>query len=287
MRAVESDERPAGDPAKHPEADGRKKNTPMQRQEQVAEYVLHNGRVSAKDLASVFDVSAMTIHRDLDELEHQGVLRKVRGAAEPQPTSLFESNVRYRIRASMAEKEAICRHALRQIQPGQAVMLDDSTTSLPLVRRLHEVTPLTVITHFLTSINELRGVKGIKLTMLGGEYLPSHDAFVGLGCEEAIASLRADILFMSVPAVSECSAMHQEQDIVRIKRALMASAKRKVLLVDHHKIEKSALHLLAPLSEFDLVIIDSGIDNETLQRLRDCSANVEVAPMQPTLHPDS
>lgn len=259
----------------------------MQRQEQVAEYVLHSGRVSAKDLAAVFDVSAMTIHRDLDELEHQGVLRKVRGAAEPQPTSLFESNVRYRIRASMVEKEAICRHAMRQIQPGQAVMLDDSTTTLPLVRHLHELTPLTVITHFLTTVNELRGVKGLKLTMLGGEYLPSHDAFVGLGCEEAIASLRADVLFMSVPAVSECNAMHQEQDIVRIKRALMASAKRKVLLVDHNKIGKSALHLLAPLSEFDLVIIDSGIDNETLERLRDCSANIEVASMLPAPHPGS
>src|ERR687894_3331661 len=104
---------------------------PVLRQEQVAEYVLQHGSVSAKDLAGVFGVSTMTIHRDLDELEHQGVLRKVRGAAEPQPTSLFESNVRYRLRASRVEKEAICRVALRHIKPGQSVMFDDSTTSLP------------------------------------------------------------------------------------------------------------------------------------------------------------
>jgi len=277
MRAVDEEDKPPEDP------DGRKarKTGPMQRQEQVAEHVLNHGRISARDLASVFQVSAMTIHRDLDELEHQGVLRKVRGAAEPQPTSLFESNVRYRMRAASAEKEAICRHALRQIQPGQAVMLDDSTTALPLARLLHQVTPLTVITHFLPGIAELRGVKGIKLTMLGGEYLPSHDSFVGIGCEAAIASLRADILFMSVPAISECNAMHQEQDLVRIKRAMMASSKRKVLLVDHHKLEKSALHLLAPLSEFDLVIVDSGAGREVLNRLRDCSDNIEIATMQP------
>lgn len=252
---------------------------PIRRQERVAEYVLQNGPVSARDLASMFGVSTMTIHRDLDELEHQGVLRKVRGAAEPQPTSLFESNVRYRLRASRVEKEAICRVARRQIKPGQSVMFDDSTTLLPLMKHLHEVTPLTVITHFMAVINELRGAQGIKLTSLGGEYLPSHDAFIGIACEAAIASLRADVLFMSCPAVSECSAMHQEQDIVRIKRAMISAARRRILLVDHHKLGKSALHLLAPLADYDLVIVDSGVDARTLEELRDCGVAVEVAPV--------
>ena len=252
---------------------------PVLRQEQVAEYVLHHGSVSAKDLASVFGVSTMTVHRDLDELEHQGVLRKVRGAAEPRPTSLFESNVRYRIRAARGEKEAVCRFAVRQVEPGQSVMLDDSTTALPLARLLKQVTPLTVITNFRMGIDELSGAKGINLTALGGEYLASHDAFIGIVCEAAISSLHADVLFMSVPAVSECHAMHQEQDIVRTKRAMMAATRRRVLLIDHHKLEKSALHMLAPLTDFDLVVVDAGADPQAVDDLRDCGVPVEVAPL--------
>lgn len=267
--------------ARHPlgESNGPGKLGPLQRQEQVGEYVLNHGSISAKDLAGVFGVSTMTIHRDLDELEQQGVLRKVRGAAEPRPSSLFESNVRYRIRTATEEKLAVCRFAAREVEPGQSVMLDDSTTTFPLARLLREVTPLTVITNFRMAIDELSGARGINLTSLGGEYLPSHDAFVGIVCEAALASLRADVLFMSTPAVSECSAMHQEQDIVRIKRAMMAAARRKVLLVDHHKLEKSALHTVAPLTEFDLLIVDSGVDDGTLERLRECSVPVEVAPL--------
>ncbi len=252
---------------------------PRQRQERVAEYVLRHGSVSAKDLASVFGVSTMTIHRDLDELEQQGVLRKVRGAAEPRPSSLFESNVRYRVRAAREEKEAVCRFAMREVEPGQSVMLDDSTTALPLAKLLQQVTPLTVITNFRRGIDELSGARGINLTSLGGEYLPSHDSFVGIVCEAAISSLRADVLFVSVPAVSGCHAMHQEQDIVRIKRAMMASAHRKVLLLDHHKLGRSALHMVASLDDFDLVVIDAGADREALDRLRDCSVPVEVAPL--------
>ena len=250
---------------------------PVLRQEQVADYVLQHGSVSAKDLAAVFGVSTMTIHRDLDELAVQGVVRKVRGAAEPQPTSLFESNVRYRLGVAREEKLAVCRHALRHVEPGQSVMLDDSTTALPLARLLKQVTPLTVITNFKMGMDELVGTRGITLTSLGGEYLASHDAFVGIVCEDALSSLRADVLFMSTPAVSECHAMHQEEHIVRIKRAMMASARRRILLVDHHKLEKAALHMVAPLTDFDLVVIDAGANDQTIERMRDCGAPVEIA----------
>ncbi len=219
---------------------------PVRRQERIAEHVLQQGSMSAKDLASMFAVSVMTIHRDLDELERQGVLRKFRGAAEAQPTSLFESNVRYHLRAARREKEALARIAIDQVEPGQSVMLDDSTTTLPLARLLKDVTPLTVITNFMQGIQELRGAKGINLISLGGEYLPGHDAFGGVTCESAIASLRADVLFMSASAVSGCNALHQEQETVRIKRAMLASAEKRVLLVDHGKLGKAALHQLAP-----------------------------------------
>lgn len=250
----------------------------MQRQEQVAEHVLQHGSASAKELAGTFGVSVMTIHRDLDELERQGVLRKLRGAAEAQPSSLFESNVRYRLRTASSEKESLARYALTLVEPGQSVMLDDSTTVLPLARLLHDVTPLTVITNYMLGIKELGGVKGLTLISLGGEYQPAHDAFTGVVCETAIASLRADILFMSTSAVSDCTALHQEQEIVRTKRAMVESARRSVLLIDHNKLGKVALHELAPLSRFDLIVVDSGVDPDRLEELRECPVPVEVSP---------
>lgn len=252
---------------------------PVKRQEHVAEYVLQHGSASAQKLADVFEVSVMTIHRDLDELERQGVLRKLRGVAEAQPTSLFESNFRYRVRAARAEKEAIARVAIREVSPGQSVMLDDSTTALQLARLLPTVTPITVITNFMVAIKELGGKKGIRLVSLGGEYLPSHDAFAGVVCEAGIASLRADVLFMSTSAVCDGLAQHQEQEMVRTKRAMISAAKRRVLLLDHNKLGKSALHRLAPLADFDLVIVDSGVESAHLRDLEESGVPVEVAPL--------
>lgn len=250
---------------------------PVKRQEQIAERVLQHGSVSSKDLATRFGVSIMTIHRDLDELENQGIVRKFRGGATPQPSSVFESNVHYRLTTARAEKEALSRFALTQIESGQVVMLDDSTTTLSLARLLHNVTPVTVITNFLSTINELSGVKGVQLISLGGEYMPSHDAFIGIDCQRAITALRADIYFMSTSAISRSIAFHQEQEIVAIKQTMMESATRRILLADHSKFGRVALHRLASLHDFDLIVVDAGVNEATLGELHDHKLPFKVA----------
>ncbi|MDP9364408.1 MAG: DeoR/GlpR family DNA-binding transcription regulator [Chloroflexota bacterium] len=252
---------------------------PGERRERIAEFVLGRESTSARELAARFDVSLMTVHRDLDELERQGVLRKFRGGATPQPSSLFESNVRYRLSAARAEKEALARYALGLVEPGQAVLLDDATTTLALARLLPEIAPVTVITNYLATIQALHEAPEVRLIALGGEYLPSHDSFTGVVCEAAIASLRADVFFMSTSAVSGGVAYHQEQEIVKVKRAMLGAATRRVLLLDHGKLGKAALHRLAPLTDFDLVVVDAGADEARLRDLRETKVPVEVAPL--------
>ncbi|HEU5433638.1 MAG TPA: DeoR/GlpR family DNA-binding transcription regulator, partial [Thermomicrobiales bacterium] len=250
-----------------------------QRHERIADMVLRQPFVAAKELARLFDVSLMTIHRDLDELEAQGLLRKVRGGATPQPSSLFESNVRYRMTMADAEKQALARFAISQVEPGQAVMLDESTTCLALARLLPARVPLTVITNALTVVQELKSVKEIHLIVLGGDYWPRHEAFCGLACEATAAALRADILFMSTTAIANGIAFQPDQDIAIAKRAMIAAAARRVLLVDHSKFGRVALHRLAPLREFDLVVVDDGIDEAGLRQLRQAQVPFKVVPI--------
>ncbi len=250
---------------------------PSERQDWIADRVLLSDFVSAKELAERFDVSLMTIHRDLDELERRGLLRKVRGGATPQPSSLFESNVRYRIKSASREKDALARFALKLIEPGQAVMLDNSTTTLALARLLPAVAPLTVITNFHTILHELSAVRDIRVIVLGGEYAPRSDSFTGLVCEAAIGALRADIVFMSTTAVASGIAFQPDQEEALIKRAMLGAAARRVLLIDHSKLGRVALHRLAPLREFDLVVVDAGVDEAGLHQLREARVPFEVA----------
>ncbi len=240
---------------------------PARRQHFIAEHVLSNGSATIADLASLCGVSEMTIYRDIDQLERQGIVRKFRGGVTAQPSGVFESTVAYRLRSRHVEKEAIAREAREMVEPGMSLILDDATTTLALARLLPDITPLTVATNYLESMKLLSGCEGLHLIGLGGDYDPAHDSFTGTACLDAIEALRVDTTFLSVSAVSGGYAHHQEQHIVAVKRAMLRAARQRVLLVDHSKLSRDALHRLAPLTEFDLVITDDRAPAESLREL--------------------
>lgn len=253
--------------------------SPLPRQERISALVLEQPFVAVKDLARMFDVSQMTIHRDLDLLERQGVLRKVRGGATPPPTSIFETNFHYRVTVARAAKQALARHALSLIEPGQAVMLDDSTTVLTLARLLPAVAPLTVLTNSLAVLQELKGGKQIRLVVLGGDYLAQLNGFSGLVCEATIAAMRADILFISAMAVSGGAVYQADQELALVKRSMISAAAKRVLLVDSSKFGGVALHRVAALHEFDLVLVDDGVSDAGRQHLEDARVSFHIVPV--------
>lgn len=247
------------------------------RRQQIADHVVGRQSASVAELARLCRVSEMTIYRDLEELERQGVVRKFRGGVTAQPSAVFESNVSYRLASMREEKQAIARKAAAQMEPGMSVMFDDATTTLALARLVTDVTPLTVATNYLEIIKLLSGSSGINLVALGGNYDPTHDSFHGVQCVAAVEAMRVDAVFMSVSAVSEGHAFHQEQHVVAVKQAMLRVARQRVLLVDHTKLDRYALHRLAPLSQFDTVIIDRGLSDDTRRDLDDRAVPYQLA----------
>lgn len=249
----------------------------LERQRAVSEMVMAEGAVRIDQLAQRFGTSQMTVHRDLDELESRGLLRKSRGVATALSSSLVESSDVYRTSQQREEKKDIARTALDFVEPGQAVFLDDSTTVLQLARLLPTRTPLTVITNVLTILEELKGTRGISLVALGGAYYNWCSAFMGGMTTDAVKRLRADVYIMSTAAITDDTCFFQSQETVNVKRSMFDSAAKRILLADHTKFEKRALYALAPLEEFDAVIVDGKTDREHIHRLEAKGVQVVVA----------
>jgi len=259
------------------QSDGARPLGPDGRQARITDLVLRSGTVSAQELAEAFGVSVMTIHRDLDELQRQGVLRKARGVATARPSGTFESNVEFRAKANLDAKRQIAQHACRYVEPGMSMLLDDSTTAMQLLPHLAALTPLTVATNYLAALVELARLRDVQTVALGGHYDVQHDSFLGSTCLDAVRSLRFDVAFVSTSAVSEGYAFHQEDKIVSVKRAMVDVAARSHLLIDHTKLTRSALHRLLPLNRFASVIVDADVSSLDLAALRENDVLVEVA----------
>ena len=258
-----------------PEGDERRSS--RARRELIRDRVLQAGGVRIADLAAELEVTAMTIHRDLNVLESEGWLRKVRGGATVDATAGIDTSVRHRLTVTTEAKEQIARCALSYVDGADAVMLDDSTTALRLAQLLPGRGPLTVITNFLVAVNALADASDIQLIALGGNYDPTYAAFHGLQVRDQIAKLRSDVLFMSTTAVLDGFLYHKSQETILIRHALMASAARRILLVDHTKFRRRAVHQLAPLTDFDAVIVDADIAAEDLKGMRELGVDVHVA----------
>ncbi len=248
-----------------------------ERLDAMTELVLGAGTIRIDELSEVFAVSTMTVHRDLDLLDQKGILRKSRGAATAVASSLFEASTEYRIRQSKQAKKAVALAAFELIEPGQAVLMDDSTTGLHLARLLPEKVPLTVITNFQRVADLLVDNAGIQTIMTGGQFYRWCDAYMGTLALNAVHSLRADIVFMSSPAVTGGVCYHQHHDAVLLKQAMVEAAEHKVLYLDNTKFTMRALHAHLKISDFDTVIVDSGTAPEHIAQIEETGVNLIIA----------
>lgn len=249
---------------------------PGSRIEDIASYVISRGEVRIDELVSHFGVSRMTVHRDIDRLAEQGVLRKLHGAVTAQPSGIYESLFRYRETVAMAEKQALAAAAFREIQPGQVVLLDDSTTANALAPLLADAAPLTVVTNSVPASLVLRECDGIDLISLGGDYHRTYNAYIGHLCLNALRGLRVDILVCSASAIQGTSAFIQDQQVVAVKQAMMDCAARRILLADHGKFGKTALHLLDDLTAFDAVYVNDRLAGATAETLAAAGVKLEL-----------
>ncbi len=247
-----------------------------ERRKQIIDHLMEVGTNGVDDMAARFGVSRMTIHRDLDRLEEDGLLRKVRGGASMKSSSHFESDYQYRKRQYVEEKRAIAAVAAQKIEPDQTVLIDDGSTTGAMVQFLQDKRPLTVVTNNAAAISELMDIRGITLIGLGGLYNKHFHCFYGLQTETALHQLRVDHAFMSTSSVSGAYAYHQDQEAVKSKLAMLAAADRRYLLIDHGKFDRTALYRLTELKEFDAVITSRQPSPEACAALRDADVTLEI-----------
>ncbi len=247
-----------------------------QRRQDVLRVVIDHGELRIDRLARHFEVSLMTMHRDLDDLAARRLLRKLRGRVEAFPSLTMETATRFRVGLHTEEKEAISSAAAPEIHAGTTVILDDSSTVFPLARQLTSVEELTVVTNSVT-VAQILSAAGREVVLLGGRYRAEFDSCTGPDVLRALARLRADVAVVSVTTIAEGRLFHPIQDYAEIKEAMCGSASRNLLLADHSKFGKTATYAHGDVGAYDLVVTDETTPEHELEAIRRFATDVRVA----------
>ena len=251
-----------------------------ERQQAIADSVASRGRLSVNALATEYDVTTETVRRDLSALERAGIVRRVHGGAVPAAAlTLLESKVGDRDHAHADEKDRIAKKAVSLLPPtGGSVVLDAGTTTARLAMMLPRDTQLTVVTNAVPIASRLAGSPGVDLHLLPGRVRSTTHAAVGEDTVEALGRLRADVAFLGANGLSIGHGLSTpDHTEAAAKRAMVAGARRVVVLVDSSKIGQEHTVRFARLCEVDVVVTDSGIAPEDRDALRGAGVELVVA----------
>jgi DeoR family fructose operon transcriptional repressor len=234
-----------------------------ERHQQILAVARREGRVDVAGLARDLDVTPETVRRDLTALERHGLLRRVHGGAIPVERLGIEPGLADREGVLAGEKERIAKAALDELPDGGSVILDAGTTTVRLAELLPTDRELTVVTHALPVATVVATRTNLTLHLVGGTVRGRTLAAVGDWALRSLADIHADVAFVGTNGLTvEHGLTTPDLAEAAVKRALVASARRTVVLADHSKFGRTDLARVAPLAAVDAVVTDSGVEPE-------------------------
>jgi DeoR family fructose operon transcriptional repressor len=228
------------------------------------------GRVDVSALATQLDVSPETVRRDLTALERGGLLRRVHGGAMPVERLTVEPELAAREAVQRSEKERIARAALAELPTEGAVLLDAGTTTARLAELLPADRELTVVTNALPIAMTLAARPNITVVTVGGRVRGRTLAAVDAWALRMLADLYVDVAFIGANGISAGRGLTTpDQAEAASKAAMIASARRVIVLADHTKVGNDCFARFGWLDDIDVLITDDGLDAVLAEQLED------------------
>lgn len=239
-----------------------------ERQHAITVLARDAGRVDVAALAERFEVTPETVRRDLGSLERRGLLRRVHGGAIPVERLGFEPAVADRQNVLTAEKERIAKAALEELPLEGAVLLDAGTTTLRLAELVPGDRELTVVTNSPQVALMLVERPRLTVHLVGGRLRSRTLAVVDEAATVFLRDLFVDVAFLGTNGLSvERGLTTSDRAEAVTKQAMIAAARRVVVLADHTKVGNDHFVRFGGLADVDLLVTDSGLAPDLAEEL--------------------
>lgn len=229
-----------------------------ERRDRIIQVLREQDEVSVIELSRRLHVSEVTTRKDLQQLEEQGYLTRVRGGAVVSGRGQLELRFAARQQINLDEKRRIAYKAVEFIQPGNTVYIDGSTTAFQMTRLLRDMSNLTVVTTGLYAALELSFAPDVTTIVVGGILRRRTSSLVDTLSPNLLRRLHVDIAFLSCRGFTpEQGMMESDLREAQMKRAMAENAGRRIGLLDHAKFGGTYVATSLLPEEIDTLIVDT------------------------------
>lgn len=252
------------------------------RRERAAASIARRGFARVTDLARELGVSEVTVRTDLAALEAEGRITRIHGGAMPKGLVAERESSLEQSRTRLARaKEAIAAAAAAEVRSGESVLLDVGSTTLAVAHALVARTDLSevvVVTNGLAVALALEpAIPRFTVVVTGGTVRSLQHSLVNPLATTLLDDVRADLAILGATGVHP---VHGVTNVnlpeAEVKRRMVASAARRVLVADSSKLGQAHLGRVAGLDEIDELITDTNADEGDATALREAGLRVRA-----------
>ncbi|MCF8566674.1 DeoR/GlpR family DNA-binding transcription regulator [Alicyclobacillus tolerans] len=242
------------------------------------EWVQQQGEMKIEQLRDRFNVSEVTLRRDLEILESQNLIRRIRGGAVPNTTPPLETLFQVKLESCTEQKREIALAAASMVEDGQVVMLSAGTTTTYIARELIRKKELTIVTTAVNIGAELAGYDHITLVMVGGIVRKGSYASVGHLADETLSTMNADFAFVGADGV-DIQVGFTTPNLMegRTDSMMLRAASKGIIVADSSKFGKVAFSPILRIQDPSMLITDRLASPDYVRQLRDAGCRVFIA----------
>jgi len=252
-----------------------------ERRTEILKLIEQKHSVTVSFLSDKFGTSEVTIRRDLQELENEGLLKRTHGGAMKVNNPKQELNIVDLNMKQVEEKIAIAKQAYSIIEDGDAIIIDPSTTAGMITKfiREGEKKDITVVTNSFRVVSELMDCEKVEVIHVGGQLIRSFESSVGIIAENTLASLNVDKTFIGINGVdfeSGLTTINLYES--KMKSMMLKCGRETYVLADHTKFNKVHLSVVKRFDDIrSTIITDCNVDEDVISKLNDSGLSYIVS----------
>jgi len=242
----------------------------QRRFQEILKSLQDNGTISVEELSTSLKVSVVTIRRDLDTLEKQGLLNRTHGGAVSGHPMFYESfkndrSFMAQVEHFAEEKRRIGRAAAALVQPGETIAVTPGTTTAEIIRGLPFNADLTVVTNTVNIAMELSKRKDIDVFVTGGHLRGDWFSLVGPTAIQSFGNMLIHTLFIGADGFdAQWGASCHNAEEAELNSMLVNRSRRHIAVIDHSKLNVVARWRICEISSIHTLITDSGATDEMI-----------------------
>jgi len=254
-----------------------------ERREYILKEIKEKGSIKVKDISKRFNVSEVTIRKDLKLLEKKKVLLRVRGGAISLKYNNIEDiekddSISEKQQKNHKEKQAIGKKAASLISENDTIIFDSGTTTIEVAKNLQKFQNLSVITNALNIAIVLNKYKKFPVIIPGGHLREKSMSLVGPRAELFLKNFYCDKLFLGVDSFSiERGVSTLDLEEASMNQTMISASKEVIAVFDSSKLNRNSFAFIVPTSKITTIVTDSNIPSEMKAELEHMGIQVIIA----------